>query len=236
MNEGINKVIGRGITGDELEKQLQEELGDVNLKSSEKIKDNLEKEISNQTETISEKANYVEKTYEEIGGEEGVKQVLDKMEPSQKEELSLLLENKLKTLIAEKSKMNQGLGNTIYKLTPNFIEKYEVNEVNLLDIMGAISGFITGLAGSIGAHEGLLGKQLQDFMNSMEGNATLNQLFVAVIGALLVPIAFRVGATTAMVPAITGVAMHAVSQIPSRLANLGKTMMTKFQLRIAKNK
>jgi seryl-tRNA synthetase len=160
--------IGRGITGDELEKQLQEELGETNPETTEiKEEDKLEKELNNQVEVLGKKSNAVEKTYEEVGGEQGVQEVLAKMEPSQKEALSLALEEKLKSLIAERSKMNSNLADTVDGLIPGFLKADE--KVTFTDIMAGMSGFVAGLAGSLAAGQGLLGKQLEDFVNNPAG-------------------------------------------------------------------
>jgi hypothetical protein len=223
--------IGRGITGDELEKQLQEELGETNPETTEiKEEDKLEKELNNQVEVLGKKSNAVEKTYEEVGGEQGVQEVLAKMEPSQKEALSLALEEKLKSLIAERSKMNSNLADTVDGLIPGFLKADE--KVTFTDIMAGMSGFVAGLAGSLAAGQGLLGKQLEDFVNNPAGGGhDFATMWTAVMGAMLVPVALRVGAA---VPPIVGVTVHGIAQIPSRIANLGKTLMTKFQLRRAK--
>ncbi len=236
--------IGRGITGDELERQLQEELGEKNPESLEinetnnevvesseiKEENKLEQSLTNQVEVLEKKSNAVEKTYEEIGGEEGVKEVLDKMDVSTKEELSFALEEKLKSLIAKKSEMNNSLFNTADALTPGFMKDGE--KLNGADILAGITGFMTGLAGSMASSQGLLGKQLEYFVNNPEGGGSdFTTFWTAIMGAMLVPIALRLGAS---VPPVVAGTMHGVAQMPARLVNLGKTLVAKFQLRRVK--
>lgn len=109
--------IGRGITGDELEKQLQEELGETNSENIEdkektvevanesveiKEEEKNEQELSSQIDNIEKRFDSVEKSIAEIGGEEEIQKVLDNMPQEEQSVLKAKIEE-------QKNKITQQL-------------------------------------------------------------------------------------------------------------------------------
>ncbi|MFA7285503.1 MAG: hypothetical protein WC011_01485 [Candidatus Paceibacterota bacterium] len=125
MNEKIG--IGRGITGDELEKQLQEELGETNSENIEdneqtvevtnesveiKEEDKIEQELSSQIDNVEKKFDSVEKSIAEIGGEEVVKQVLGNMSEEEQSALQIKIEEQKKKIKEQLRVLKMGDNNS----------------------------------------------------------------------------------------------------------------------------
>lgn len=106
----------RGLSNDEIEKQLQEEEAKMNINPEQIIPEsqeeaNIPESMDTEQEKVlmenlgdlENKAEDLEKTIQEVGGTEGINEILGKMSPEEKIQLEKKIEEQ-KNLIIEKTK------------------------------------------------------------------------------------------------------------------------------------